>query len=139
MTNEQRLVSVESQTEYSVTSGATETRIFVKFYVEAVRSGMIADLGPERLQTLLVLASFMNADGTCYPTQWQIAKSLGVSRETANKRVASLADYRWRGQPLVLRERIRNPETKRWENTFYKIMPISGLSIFANKEEKVSD
>lgn len=95
---------------------------------------MIADLGPERLQTLLVLASFMNADGTCYPTQWQIAKSLGVKRETANKRVATLADYRWQGQPLVLRERRRDPDTKRWENTVYKILPISGLSIFDKKE-----
>nr|WP_154895191.1 helix-turn-helix domain-containing protein [Paenibacillus xylanexedens] len=126
----QRLVSVESQTEYSVTSGATETRIFVKFYVEAVRSGMIADLGPERLQTLIVLASYMGADGTCYPTQWQIANSLGVARETAARRVKALADYRWKGQPLMLRERTRHPDSKKWENTVYKILPISGLRIF---------
>ena len=91
---------------------------------------MIADLGPERLQTLLVLASFMNADGTCYPTQWQIATSLGVKRETANRRVKALADYRWQGNPLVVRERKRNPESKAWENTVYKILPISGLGIF---------
>ena len=130
VSNEQRLVSVESQTEYSVTSGATETRIFVKFYVEAVRSGMIADLGPERLQTLLVLASFMNADGTCYPTQWQIAKSLGVSRETAGRRIKALSDYRWNGKPLILRERKRRPGAMSWDHTVYKILPYSGLSIF---------
>lgn len=41
MTIEQRLVSVESQTEYSVTSGATETRIFVKMYVDAAKAGLI--------------------------------------------------------------------------------------------------
>ncbi|UMR34016.1 helix-turn-helix domain-containing protein [Paenibacillus polymyxa] len=130
MTDTQRLVSVESQTEYSVTSGATETRIFVKFYVEAVRSGMIADLGPERLQTLIVLASYMGADGTCYPTQWQIANSLGIKRETAGRRVAALAEYRWKGQPLILRERKRHPQNKTWESTLYKILPISGLRIF---------
>lgn len=135
MTNnaqEQRLVSVESQTEYSVTSGATETRIFVKFYVEAVRSGMIADIGPERLQTLLVLASFMNADGTCYPTQWQIATSLGVARETANRRVRSLAKYRWKERPLIKVERRRNEDSTGWANTVYTILPVSGLSIFNN-------
>ncbi|MMZ45539.1 hypothetical protein D1872_71410 [compost metagenome] len=130
MTDTQRLVSVETQTEYSVTSGSTETRIFVKFYVEAVRSGMIADLGPERLQTLIVLASYMGADGTCYPTQWQIANSLGIKRESAGRRVAALAEYRWKGQPLILRERKRHPESKIWENTTYKILPISGLRIF---------
>lgn len=37
MNNHQRLVSVETQMKYSITSGSTETRIFVKFYVEAVR------------------------------------------------------------------------------------------------------
>jgi len=132
MAESQRLVSVETQTEYSVVSGESETRIFVKFYVDAVRSGMIADLGPERLQTLIVLASYMSADGTCYPTQWQIAKSLGVARETACRRVSALAKYRWKGQPLVLRERVRHPESKYFENTVYKILPISGLRIFDN-------
>ncbi|WP_338532634.1 helix-turn-helix domain-containing protein [Paenibacillus peoriae] len=91
---------------------------------------MIADLGPERLQTLIVLASYMGADGTCYPTQWQIANSLGIKRETAGRRVAALAEYRWKGQPLILRERKRHSESKIWENTTYKILPISGLRIF---------
>lgn len=133
MTTEQKLVSVETQTEYSVTSGERETRIFVKFYVEAVRSGMIADLGADRLQTLLVLASYMNADGTCYPTQWQIAKDLGITRESANRRVTALAKYRWKGREIIRMKRRRNPDTKSWASTTYQILPISGLSIFNEK------
>ncbi|MDT2248775.1 hypothetical protein P7H16_20245 [Paenibacillus larvae] len=53
------LMSVEKSDGILITSGQTETRIFIKFYVEAVRSGMVADIGPERLQTLIVLASYM--------------------------------------------------------------------------------
>jgi len=94
---------------------------------------MIADLGPERLQTLLVLASYMNADGTCFPTQWQIANSLGIARETANRRVRALEKYRWKGQALIRREKMRNPDTKEWANNVYTILPVSGLSIFDNK------
>ncbi|WP_375182441.1 hypothetical protein [Sphingomonas adhaesiva] len=46
MTDEhQRLVSVESQSEYNITSGKAETRIFVKMYVDAVKKGLIADIG----------------------------------------------------------------------------------------------
>ncbi|WED89411.1 hypothetical protein [Bacillus velezensis] len=49
MTNEhQRLVSVESQSEYNITSSKSETRIFVKMYVDAVKKGLIA--GDEKTQ-----------------------------------------------------------------------------------------
>lgn len=41
--NANNLVSVERQSEYSITEGKTETRIFVKMYVSAVRDGLIAD------------------------------------------------------------------------------------------------
>ncbi|QAV85222.1 hypothetical protein ES965_14520 [Bacillus subtilis] len=107
MTNEhQRLVSVESQSEYNITSGKSETRIFVKMYVDAVKKGLIADIGAERWQTLCVLSSFMNANGECYPTQDQIAGALNLSRESANRRIKALCDYRWQGRPLVVKQPI---------------------------------
>lgn len=109
---------------------AEQPRIFLKFYVDAVRSGMVADIGADRLQTLLVLASYMDADGRCYPTQWAIAEALGVARETANRRVAALLKYRWRGQPLVTAEKKRDPTTQSWANTVYTIHPVSNVAIF---------
>ncbi|WP_099518856.1 helix-turn-helix domain-containing protein [Paenibacillus sp. BIHB 4019] len=104
--------------------------IFVKLYVDAVRSGMIADMGAEKLQTLLVLASYMDAHGRCYPTQWAIAEALGVARETANRRVAALLRYRWRGSPIVTAERRRDPTVQTWANTVYTILPESHMRIF---------
>jgi hypothetical protein len=107
-----------------------DKRIFVKFYVDAVRSGMVADIGAERLQTLLVLASYMDADGRCYPTQWAIAEALGVARETANRRIKSLLRYHWRGQPLVTAEKQRDPTTQSWANTVYTVHPVSNVGMF---------
>ncbi|MCY9581918.1 helix-turn-helix domain-containing protein [Paenibacillus alvei] len=72
----------------------------------------------------------MDAQGKCFPTQWQIAECLGVKRETASRRISALAKYRWQGKPLILCERRRNPESQSWEHTEYTILPLSGLRIF---------
>jgi len=127
---ENKLISIEAQHEYNVTSGKSESRIFVKMYVDAVKSGLIADLGPERWQTLCVLASFMDANGECYPTQDRIAAALKIRRETANRRVKSLCDYRWEGRPLVVKKQSRDFESQTFNNVRYTIMPISQLAIF---------
>jgi hypothetical protein len=126
------LVSVETQSEYSMTDGKKETRIFVKMYVDAVKTGLIADLGAERWQTLCVLASFMNAEGECYPTQDRIADALNIRRETANRRVKSLCDYRWKGRPLVVKKQSRDFDKQTFSNVRYTILPISQLAIFDN-------
>lgn len=134
MTNE-KMFSVESQSEYDVTSGKSETRIFVKMYVEAAKGGLIADMGAERWQTLCVIASFMDAQMQCYPTQDQIAKRLGVRRETANRRVKALCDYRWQGRQLVTKTRVRTPGGEGWDNNIYTIMPTSQLAIFDSDKD----
>jgi len=131
------LVSIETQSEYSLTTGKKETRIFVKMYVDAVKSGLIADMGAERWQTLCVLASFMNEKGECYPTQEQIARALGISREAANRRIKSLCEYRWNDRPVVVKEQRRDVKTKRWENTRYTILPLSQLAIFKGETESM--
>lgn len=129
MTQDKRLISVETQTEHSLTSGKSETRIFVKMYVTAVRDGLIGDMGARNWTALCVIASFMDANGECYPTQSQIAKGLGVSRQTANKYVKDLLDYRWQGQAVVTAIKARE-SNGRWENTRYTVLPVSNLEIF---------
>lgn len=126
--SEKSLVSVERQTEYSIEKRTSETRIFVKMYVDAVRDGLIADMGPKNWTTLCVIASFMNEKGECYPTQDQIAKGLGVSRQTANKYVSDLLKYRWHGQPVIRVVKIR--ENGKFSSCRYTVLPVSNLEIF---------
>jgi hypothetical protein len=128
--SDKNLVSIETQSELSLTSGKRETRIFVKMYVEAVHSGLIADMGPERWQTLCVIAAFMDENGECYPTQYAIAQRLNVARETANRRIKSLCDYRWQGRSVVQKVQSRDHDKQTWDNVRYTILPISGLEIF---------
>lgn len=122
------LVSVESQTEYSIDRQKHETRIFVKMYVDAVRTGLIADMGAKNWTTLCVIASHMNEKGECYPTQDQIANGLGVSRQTANKYVNDLLEYRWQGQPVV--RVVKERENGKFTNNRYTVLPVSNLEIF---------
>jgi hypothetical protein len=128
--SDNHLVSVETQSELSLTTGKKETRIFVKMYVEAVHSGLIADMGPERWQTLCVIAAFMDEKGECYPTQYAIAERLKVARETANRRIKSLCEYRWQGRAVIEKVQSRDHEKQTWDNVRYTILPISGLKMF---------
>jgi hypothetical protein len=131
------LVSVEAQTEVSATTGERHTRIFLKMYVDAVHSGLIADMGAERWQTLCVIAAFMNEKGECHPTQDLIAHRLKIRRDSAAKRLRNLCDYTWNGRPLVTRHRVRNTDTQKWQKTIYTIQPISQLAIFDGEAEEI--
>ncbi|MGC4375741.1 helix-turn-helix domain-containing protein [Fictibacillus sp. Mic-4] len=136
MSEEQRLVTVESSVETSLTDGKQKTKIFVRLYKEALNAGLIADMGAERWQTLCVIALHMNEKGECFPTQDQIAKGLGVTRSTANRRIKALVDYTWQGRPLVTAVRKRHQNGK-WDNTRYTILPISQIAIFKGDVESL--
>lgn len=135
---EEKLVTINTETEGSLTDGKTETKIFVKMYVDAVKGGLIADLGDGNWRTLCVIASYMNSDGTCYPSQEQIARGLGISRQAASNRVKKLADYRWNGRAIIETIKGRTVEGT-WENTRYTVLPISQLRIFDSEPEALSD
>lgn len=108
------------------------TKFFIKMYVDTIESGLIADIGPERWQTLCVLASFMDKDGKCYPSQDLLAQRLSVTRETANRRIQSLLKYRWKGEPIVIMDKPR--ESGRWKNNVYTISSSCGLVVFNSDE-----
>src|SRR5690606_28011196 len=135
--DDKNLVSVETQSEYSVTTGKRETRIYVKMYVDAVKHGLIADMGDENWRTLCVIASFMNEKGECFPTQEQIAKGLGVTRQTAARRIKRLLEYRWNGREVITAVKMRDKKG-RWENTRYTVLPISQLRIFDAEPEDLT-
>ena len=122
------MLTIETQTEQSLLTGKSETRIFIRMYVEAVKSGLIADMGAKNWTTLCVIASYMDEKGECYPTQSQIAKGLGVSRQTANKYINDLLAYRWQGSPVI--EAVKGRHNGRFDNARYTVKSVSNLEIF---------
>jgi len=132
-----KLVTIEIQKEYDVFKGSWEERIFVKLFIGARTSGLLKKISNRDWKTLCTLATFMDKDGNCYPSQRAIAKALGVSRQMANDRIQSLLKFRFKNQPILLMEKTRRStlEGGRWSNNQYKILPISNLKIFSGPEE----
>lgn len=104
-------------------------RIYFRTYVDTIKSGIIADMGPELWATLNVIAAHMDADGRCYPSQAAIGRLLGVNRQTANKYVQRLLAYRWRGSPVLVAENVREGGGRFGKNV-YTITEAGGLAIF---------
>ena len=137
---QQPLVSVERQFETDVATGETQVRMFVKMYFEARESGLLADIGDHRWRTLCCLATYMNAEGRCCPSQARVAKDLGISRQQVNRRLADLAAYRFHGKPIlrIEKSRRRTNRGERWANNVYYIHPVSGLGIFGDRRQEAS-
>ncbi|SFS47416.1 helix-turn-helix domain-containing protein [Marininema halotolerans] len=104
-------------------------RIFVKLYIDAVHAGMVADMGADNWHTLCVLASFIDKDGTCYPSQEYLADRMGVkTREAANRRIKALCEYRWEGRTVVTKEKVRG-KGQMFANNKYYFTEVSPFAI----------
>jgi helix-turn-helix protein len=137
------LVSVEFQTEIDLASGRPERRMFVKMYFEARDSGLLAALPDELWKTLCCLATYIDENGNCYPSQALLAKDLGISRQHANKRIQRLLAFQFNGEPVltVSKNRENRRGGSRWANNVYQLRPITGFAIFgepkAPQDQKV--
>lgn len=130
-TKRKPLVTVEFQTEVDVVTGERERRLFVKMYFEARQSGLLAAIPGELWKMLCVLATYMDENGDCYPTQERIARDLGLRRQRVNERIQALLNFRFSGRPvLTLKPKVRY--RGRWNHNIYRIEPVSALKIFHN-------
>lgn len=126
----QPLLSVERQIETNLETGRSQTRMFVKMYFEARDSGLLAALPAELWQTLCCLATYMDADGYCYPGQSRMARELGISRQQLNARLKRLVAFRFQDRPVIHVKKELRSEAGQWARNVYKVLPISGLGIF---------
>lgn len=104
------------------------SQIFFKVYTEAYTSGLVKELGADRWITLEALATYMNENGECWPTQEQIAERIGVSRQAVNGRIKQLLAFRWQGMPILEMRKVRNRRLH--SNCLYRVLPTSRLTIF---------
>jgi len=125
----EKLVTIEIQKEYDTLEQSWENRVFVKLFVAARTSGLLKKISDREFKTLIALALYMDVNGDCYPSQDQIARDLGISRETTNRRIQSLLRFRFDGKPVVKAVRLRN-KGGTWENVRYTILPVAQVKIF---------
>jgi len=132
------LVTVEFQTEVDVATGSREKRMFVKMYFDARDSGLLAALPDELWKTLCCLATYMDEDGNCYPSQALLGAALGISRQHINYRIKRLLAFRFHGEPILTMSKSRQKKRggSRWANNVYRLRPITGLAMF---DEGISD
>src|SRR5215217_7196026 len=132
----EQLVTVETQQEHDLFTGKRVERLFIKLYLAARTSGLLASIPDRDLKTLITLATYMDKDGYCYPSQTELARTLGVSRQMANERLQSLAAFRFQGRPVMLMpdDQHRGGRGK-FGGKRYQILPIAGLSIF-NRDQR---
>jgi len=131
---DEKMVTVEIQKEFDVLDKAWENKVFVKLFVAARTSGLLKKISDREFKTLIALALYMDENGDCYPSQDQVARDLGISRETANRRIQSLLRFRFNGEPVVTALRLRT-KGGTWDNVRYTILPVSHLKIFEKPNE----
>lgn len=122
--------------KFDIETGKKKQEVFLRLYVNSVKKGLVAKLGPTKFATLVVIASYMDADGYCYPTQRQVAEALGVSLTTASKYVNELVEFEVNGQPILKREFASGKLGKR---SIYRVMPISQLAIFDSEVQPLEN
>jgi biotin operon repressor len=124
------LVTVETQREQDLFSGQVAERTFVKLYVAARESGLLAAISDRDWKTLCTLATYMDGEGYCYPSQAELARAMGCSRQMANERIKSLASFRFNGQQVLLVVKEGRTEKGEWAKNGYRVLPISRLRIY---------
>jgi hypothetical protein len=86
--------------------------------------------------TLAAIALFMDEDGRAFPSQAELAKQCGVSRQTINARIKALTEFRTKdGQAVLEAETVREGMDK--TRTFYRLLPASGMTFIHDVPNEV--
>ena len=64
-------------------------------------SGLLLALPPEDVKSLLLLLTFITANGWCRPALPELAEAMRVGEGKARARLRRLAEFPWQGRPLV--------------------------------------
>jgi Helix-turn-helix domain len=130
------ILTVSHNKEINLSDGEITNNTYVRVYSSIFTSGLVAKMGSNRFTTLMALASYMDAQGECYPTQMQLADAIGVHKNTINKYVNELLEFEIDGKPLVTRTKVNRGQGK--ISSYYKIHPLSQLAKFEGNIENVN-
>jgi DNA-binding transcriptional regulator GbsR (MarR family) len=129
-----KLFTVSIEKEFDVTRKEFNNEIYLRVYTSLFKSGIVKELKPNNFTVLLAIASFMDSEGNCYPTQRQIAEITGLSLPTVNKCVNELLDFKVHDKPLIERKLVHQGQFK---NSYYTVNPISQIAIFDGQVKNI--
>lgn len=112
-----------------------DNQLFLKLYLRARSSGLFACIPATSWQLLCVLASFMDRQGYCHPSQRTLARSLGLSARTVSRQLRELERFRFRGVPMIAVQRDPRRIRGGHRTSCYHILPSACLSIFTASPE----
>lgn len=128
------MITISRHREFNALTKKAMDSLYLRVYLEAFESGLVAKMKPTDFTVFLAICSYMNENGTCYPTQQQLAKRCGISKTTVNSSVKSLLDFRLEGQPILFR---KFAKTGNKLNSVYTINPLSQVAIFNSDTQTV--
>jgi|GEM_PF-2886303 len=132
----ENILSVSHNKEIDLGSGDVTSSVYVRVYTTVFTSGIVSRIGATGFTTLMALATFMNEEGHCYPTQEQLAERIGVHKNTVYKYVNDLLAIEIDGKPLVTRKKVNKGQGKIY--SLYTIHPLSQLAKFGGTIETVN-
>ncbi|MDT0150057.1 helix-turn-helix domain-containing protein [Priestia aryabhattai] len=130
-----KMFSISFDKEMNQYTNEVESQVYLRVYTSMFTSGLVGEMGIQNFATLMAISSYMNEDGECYPTQRQLAERMGVHRNSVNRYVNSLLDFRISNKPLVTREIVNQGKGR--VSSYYKIHPLSQIAIFNGEVEKL--
>lgn len=100
----EQLLTIGFNKEFDIINRKERLETYLKVNTKAIRGGLIKELGATDFAVLMAIASFMDSEGNCYPTQRQIAKITGMSLTTINTAISRLLKFKINDRPLLERK-----------------------------------
>lgn len=133
----QAVLSVDFKTEYSTATEGVTKYARVCLSLEAIQSGLIKEIGANRLSILLAILSYMDANGQCFPSQQKIAELTGQGRATVQRNLQELCEVEFNGQKLLHKELIGDKRKKTvYTITAGSVTSTDDLGVSAELEAK---
>jgi predicted transcriptional regulator len=131
-----KMFSISFDKEMNKYTNEVESQVYLRVYTSMFTSGLVSEMGIQNFATLMAVSSYMNEDGECFPTQRQLAERMGVHRNSVNRYINALLEFRVNDKPIVTREIVS--QAKGRVSSFYKIHPLSQIAIFNGQVENIS-
>jgi len=129
-------LSIEFTKKFNALSKTEKVDTFLRVERPAIQKGIITALGGlQNFGVLLAVASFMDENGNCYPTQRQIAAITGLSLPTVNKSINELLEIDFNDKKIINRKLIGSGNKK---SSYYTILNI-GTSVCDEEESTNND